>query len=69
VDPFAGNPVTGGVRYFRLHGRGGYRYQYSDAELRDLRAKVMAQAGSETYVMFSNVWMKDDAARFLALVE
>jgi uncharacterized protein YecE (DUF72 family) len=69
VDPFADEPVTAGVRYFRLHGRGGYNYRYSDAELRELRAKVIADSGDDTYVMFNNVWMKDDAARFLALIE
>jgi len=66
VDPFAGDPVTGGVRYFRLHGRGGYQYRYSDAELRELRAKVATDGSHDAYVMFNNVWMKDDAARFLA---
>ncbi len=67
VDPFVSDTLTGGVRYFRLHGRGGYRYRYSDAELAELRAKVLTETGSDTYVMFNNVWMKDDAARFLAL--
>ena len=67
VDPFAGQPVTRGVRYLRLHGRGGYRYRYSDAELDELRTKAMPDEGGEAYVMFNNVWMKDDAARFLAL--
>ena len=69
VDPLAGKPVTDGVRYFRLHGRGGYRYQYGDAELQELRAIVTAGGSHETYVMLNNVWMKDDAARFLALIE
>lgn len=69
MDPFAGKPVTDGVRYFRLHGRGGYRYHYSDTELHELRAKVTADGSHEAYVMFNNVWMKDDAARFLALIE
>jgi uncharacterized protein YecE (DUF72 family) len=69
VDPFAGKPVTAGVRYFRLHGHGGYRYQYTDTELHELRAKVMTNSCHEAYVMFNNVWMKDDAARFLALLK
>jgi uncharacterized protein YecE (DUF72 family) len=69
VDPFAGKAVTSGVGYFRLHGRGGYRYQYSDAELHELHAKVMADRSHEAYVMFNNIWMKDDAARFLALID
>lgn len=69
VDPFAGKPLTRGVRYFRLHGRGGYRYQYSDRELRELRAQVMTDRSHEAYVMFNNVWMKDDAARFVGLMD
>lgn len=72
VDPFASKPVgclLGGVRYFRLHGRGGYRYQYNDLELHELRARVMTDGSHEVYVMFNNVWMKDDAARFLALID
>ncbi len=70
VDPFAGKPATGGVRYIRLHGRGGYRYRYTEAELRELRAIVMTDGGEcdATYVMFNNVWMREDAARFLTLV-
>jgi uncharacterized protein YecE (DUF72 family) len=68
VDPFAGEPVTEGTRYFRLHGRGGYRYRYGDTELQELRAKAAIVGKQETYVMFNNVWMKEDAARFLALM-
>ncbi len=30
---------------------------------------LMAGASREAYVMFNNVWMKDNAARFLALAE
>ena len=69
MDPFAGKPVPGRVRYFRLHGRGGYRYQYSDTELHELRERVMTEGSQEAYVMFNNVWMKDDATRFLALLK
>jgi uncharacterized protein YecE (DUF72 family) len=67
VDPFVCEPVTAGVRYFRLHGGPGYRHQYSDTELRGLHATLTA--GGETYVMFNNVWMREDAARLLAVVE
>ena len=42
MDPFAGEPATEGVRYFRLHGRAGYQYQYSDTELHELRSRVVA---------------------------
>jgi uncharacterized protein YecE (DUF72 family) len=33
IDPFTRQPVTSGRRYFRLHGIGGYRYRYSNADL------------------------------------
>lgn len=68
VDPFSGKPVTRGTRYFRLHGRGGYKYQYLDAELEDLRKLALADTHNDTYVMFNNVFMRSDAARFLALL-
>jgi uncharacterized protein YecE (DUF72 family) len=67
VDPFACEPATVGVRYFRLHGRGGYRYRYSDADLRELRGRVLGYGAGGTHVMFNNVWMKEDAARFIAM--
>jgi uncharacterized protein YecE (DUF72 family) len=66
VDPFASEPVTEGVRYFRLHGGAGYQHQYSDTELDELRARLAADDEGEAYVMFNNVWMKEDAARLLA---
>jgi len=36
VDPFHQNSVAGGFGYFRLHGRTGYRYRYSDQDLAQL---------------------------------
>jgi uncharacterized protein YecE (DUF72 family) len=61
VDPFKNRPLYGEIQYFRLHGIGGYNYRYSDAELDQL-----AQWGNEkaTYLLFNNVWMKEDALRF-----
>jgi len=69
VDPFVSESVTAGVRYFRLHGGAGYRHQYSDDELRDLRSRVPTDSQHEAYLMFNNMFMKDDAARFLTLIE
>lgn len=62
VDPFKESPVWGEMRYFRLHGRTGYRYKYTDDDLQQLTAKV--QGESLCYVMFNNVPMFDDALRF-----
>jgi uncharacterized protein YecE (DUF72 family) len=63
VDPFQSEPATSGTTYFRLHGRGGFHYRYTDTELATLRGLV-ARSGRPAYVMFNNVYMKDDAARF-----
>jgi uncharacterized protein YecE (DUF72 family) len=67
VDPFAADSVTQGARYYRLHGRGGYRYRYEDEELRQLAVQVGGKAEGATYVMFNNTNMWEDAARFLRL--
>lgn len=70
VDPFHDPPLYGTPRYFRLHGRitgeyrFEYRYQYTDAELRELLEKCTA---NQTYCLFNNDSMRDDAQRFRRL--
>jgi uncharacterized protein YecE (DUF72 family) len=64
VDPFRAEPVTTGLRYFRLHGIGGYRYRYTDRDLDSLAARL--PPGTETWVLFNNASMFEDARRFLA---
>lgn len=66
VDPFQRRPVWGDPAYFRLHGKGGYRYRYSDDELRALRA--LSRAAGSAYVLFNNTEMFGDARRFHALL-
>ncbi|HYY41539.1 MAG TPA: DUF72 domain-containing protein [Pyrinomonadaceae bacterium] len=66
VDPFAARTVTPTRCYFRLHGRGGWRYQYEDGELEELRSMLPADA--EAYVFFNNIKMIEDAARFQEIV-
>jgi uncharacterized protein YecE (DUF72 family) len=66
VDPLAARPLWGELCYFRLHGLGGYRYRYTDEDLRSLRAKL--PAGKQCYVMFNNVYMEEDARRFRAFL-
>ncbi len=63
VDPFKAEHLYGSLAYFRLHGIGGYRYKYSDAELSALAEKV-EKVGKDVYVMFNNTEMFDDALRF-----
>ncbi len=65
VDPFATRTATPERCYYRLHGRSGWRYQYEDDELAEL-IKMLPPKGV-SYVLFNNVWMLDDAARFQGL--
>lgn len=67
VDPFKNECVTSGLKYYRLHGIGGYRYQYSDEELERLRE--IGGAEGETYVMFNNSKLLEDGLRFKRIIE
>lgn len=66
VDPFKGPEVTGDPVYFRLHGITGYRYRYSDGDLRRLAGWCRGRSG---YVLFNNIPMLEDARRFAKLLE
>lgn len=70
VDPFAGEPATYGLAYFRLHGSPPgpalYRYTYTDADLAKLRATC--EEYDDVFALFNNLTMHDDARRFRALV-
>ncbi|MEM3032128.1 MAG: DUF72 domain-containing protein [Nitrososphaerota archaeon] len=63
---------AGPVVYTRLHGLGGgevnYSYRYSDEDLVKLKELISELRWRETYVMFNNVSMAADAARFKELV-
>jgi uncharacterized protein YecE (DUF72 family) len=62
VDPFERLPVTDDLAYFRLHGIDGYYYDYTDDDLEQLLD--WCHLFEETYVLFNNVAMWDDALRF-----
>ena len=66
VDPFQSNPVFGDTLYWRLHGKAGYRYQYTDEDLAELDARLHdgAHAPGPNYVMFNNIYSRQDAQRF-----
>ena len=64
VDPFLEEPVQGALRYFRMHGGPGYRHQYTDDEL----SWLQGQCRGETYCLFNNLSMWEDARRFRRLV-
>jgi len=62
VDPFKQAPFPGKMGYLRLHGKGGYRYRYTDPDLKKLIA--WAKDFDTVYFMFNNVYMLEDALRF-----
>jgi uncharacterized protein YecE (DUF72 family) len=67
VDPFSSASTHGAPAYYRLHGIGGYRYRYTEKELKAL--KGFCPEGSDAYVMFNNVSMYKNALEFLALLK
>jgi len=66
VDPFQHQPVEGPLHYFRLHGNTGYRYRYADSDLQKLQGWVK---NKPAYVLFNNMTMREDAGRFLRMIE
>jgi uncharacterized protein YecE (DUF72 family) len=65
-DPLTTPPFPSRLAYFRLHGRGGYRYTYTIADFSQL-AEVLP-GHEEAYVLFNNIAMWDDARRFAEFV-
>ncbi|MEM2896331.1 MAG: DUF72 domain-containing protein [Candidatus Bathyarchaeia archaeon] len=67
--------ITCEMTYTRLHGLGSreyeYRYKYTDEDLERLLVKIreLKKLGvSLVYVLFNNIWMGDDAKRFINLL-
>jgi len=58
--------VTRGLGYFRLHGRSGYRYQFTDQDLDELFE--VSRTRTPSYILFNNISMLEDGRRFLQLV-
>jgi uncharacterized protein YecE (DUF72 family) len=69
VDPFVRDSVCGGSLYWRLHGKGGYRYRYTETDLAEMSGQLKAYSHltGPNYVMFNNVSSREDALHFLAL--
>lgn len=67
VDPFQSEPVYGKLLYWRLHGKTGYRYRYTEEDLTELQKKLQLHetVHERRYIMFNNIYSKDDALRFL----
>jgi uncharacterized protein YecE (DUF72 family) len=62
IDPFSTPPLDGDIAYYRLHGRGGYGYKHSEKDLDELLN--LCPEAKDSYVMFSNISMLEDALRF-----
>jgi len=60
-------PSGEGITYLRLPGRGGFKYNYSDEELRELVTRF--GGGHDVYVIFDNSYMYDNALRLGKLAE
>lgn len=75
TDPFRWMPVSlKEVVYFRLHGIGGdevnYKYRYTDGDLLQLKSVLLTLGNAEVaFVMFNNIYMRDDALRFKRMIE
>jgi uncharacterized protein YecE (DUF72 family) len=73
VDPFRNKTVYGSIRYFRLHGMGGYRYRYKGWDLKRLRDFCEEESRRvkrrPIYVLFNNTYMMEDASRFEWIVK
>lgn len=75
VDPLSMKPAhIERLAYYRLHGAGwpgprlDYRHVYAEEELRRALELVAAYGGEEALVLFNNLRMRSDAARFKQLL-
>lgn len=68
VDPIVYRSVYADVVYWRLHGKGSYSYRHTEDDLIQLRNLLFAQPNPSGYILFNNVFMKDDAERFMHLI-
>ena len=70
VDPFVTRPATRQPVYWRLHGLGGARHSYTDAELSELNTLLVnSKAAGRAYVLFNNLPRVADAMRFASIVQ
>jgi uncharacterized protein YecE (DUF72 family) len=71
VDPFIRESAYGKSLYWRLHGRDGYRYRYTEDDLAELATRLHGNTNppGPNYIMFNNMSSRDDALRFEARIE
>ncbi|MBC7091783.1 MAG: DUF72 domain-containing protein, partial [Nitrososphaeria archaeon] len=76
VDPLKYEPLyfsRKGIGYYRLHGsyvgeKINYRYKYTIEELKNLKTKIEEYHCNIAYVMFNNIYMKENAIEFMKLL-
>jgi uncharacterized protein YecE (DUF72 family) len=67
LDPFEETSIQGDLLYTRLHGEKGYRYTYSETEMKQLIE--IGKSVPQIYFMFNNVSMYEDAQHLKKLLE
>ncbi|MCD6482014.1 MAG: DUF72 domain-containing protein [Thermoplasmata archaeon] len=67
VDPFKTIKLCGMPAYYRLHGRNGYRYRYTEQELKELYNICLKD--KEVYCLFNNTHMMENALEFQKMLE
>ena len=69
VDPFQSEPAYGDRLYWRLHGKTGYSYRYTDEDLSELKSKLQSHAhlAGPNFLMFNNIYSRQDAQRFMQI--
>jgi len=65
-DPFKEREINKEIIYWRLHGKGGYNYKYTEEELKELFEMSKNKKG---FIFFNNVYMMEDALRFKEIYE
>ncbi|HIQ13327.1 MAG TPA: DUF72 domain-containing protein [Thermoprotei archaeon] len=70
TDPFKDGIIdlNNDLIYLRLHGIGGYRYRYTENDLKRLIQMVNKYIDRDIYILFNNVYMYEDALTLLNLV-
>jgi uncharacterized protein YecE (DUF72 family) len=67
VDPLQCDSVYVDALYWRLHGKAGYHYRYTEEDLAELAARLRdsGHLAGPNYIMFNNIYSREDASRFL----
>jgi uncharacterized protein YecE (DUF72 family) len=66
VDPFKAEPVTAAPYYFRVLGKRGRGFSFTDEQLGELATVSLLE--EEAFVFFNHLEMLADAARFEEMI-